>query len=65
MALVESGRALTYVLLHGNDPGSGWNESWLSDQEAQRLLTFLKEVIPDPTDYDLIADLQRRQERRR
>jgi hypothetical protein len=59
-SVLDSDRALTYVLLHGDDPSSGWTSSWLSDDEAQRLLMFLKEVIPRPTCYDLIADLERR-----
>jgi hypothetical protein len=60
-ALLDSDRALTYVLLHGDDPDSGWHSSWLSDDAAARLLALLKRIIPESTGYDLIADLKRRQ----
>lgn len=58
--VLDSDRALTYVLLHGYDPGSGWNTSWPSDEQAERLLAFLKEAIPNPVGYDLVSDLERR-----
>ena len=61
-ALLESDRRLTHVLLHGYDPASGWKSSWLSDDEAERLLALLKEIIPHPSGFDLIGDLQGRQE---
>lgn len=57
--LLESDRRLTYVLLHGHDPQSGWRPSRLSDEEAERLLVLLTKIITDPTGFDLIGDLQR------
>lgn len=59
MAVLDSDRMLTYVLLHGCHPDSGWNSSCLSDEQAERLLALLKEAIPNPAGYDLIADLER------
>ena len=64
LELLESDRTLSYVLFHGDDPASGWNASWLSDEQAEQLLAFLTEVIPNATAFDLIAELQRRRARR-
>jgi hypothetical protein len=57
--ILESDRRLTYVLLHGEELETGWDTSFLSDEQAQRLLALLKEQIPNPVGFDLIAALVR------
>ncbi len=59
-AVLDSDRALTYLLLHGDDLDTGWDTSFLSDEKAQQLLELLKELIPNPVGFDLITKLERR-----
>jgi hypothetical protein len=59
--LVDDPRMLTYVLLHGREHGAtGWTPDWLSDDEARRLLAFLRAELPNPAGYDLVDSLLRR-----
>lgn len=63
-AIADSDRALTYVLLHGDDElGTGWRSEDLTLTEAARLLEFLEREFVDPVGYDLIANLRRRLQR--
>jgi hypothetical protein len=59
-AILDSDRTLTYVLLHGDDLETGWDTSFLSDEQAKQLLAVLNDVIPNPLGFDLIAVLERR-----
>jgi hypothetical protein len=60
-AVVGSDRALVYVLLHGSDElGTGWDPSWISQEQAEALLRFLRQEIERPAGYELIAALERR-----
>jgi hypothetical protein len=53
-AVLDSDRKLTYLLLHGDDElETGWDTSFLSDEQAQQLLALLKELIPNPVGFDL------------
>ena len=53
-------RRWTYVLLHGDDIESGWSESWLSDEQATKLLVLLEPHFPNAVGIDLVEALQRR-----
>lgn len=59
--IVGSDKALIYVLLHGSDEfGTGWDPSWVSREQAEALLRFLRQEFESPAGYDLIAALERR-----
>jgi hypothetical protein len=63
--VVDSDRALTYVLLHGDDAlGSGWDPSWLTDEQASRLLTLLQQLLGDSVAYEILPRLSARAARR-
>ena len=53
-------RRWAYVLLHGDDLESGWSESWLSDEQANKLLALLEPHFQDPVGIWLVEALQRR-----
>ena len=60
-AVVDSDRRWAYVLLHGSDEfGTGWTPSWLSVEQAARLLRLLEAHIADDAGLDLVAALRRR-----
>jgi hypothetical protein len=50
----------SYVLFHGDDLESGWDESWLSDDQARKLAAFLTSHFSDTGCFDLVERLQRR-----
>lgn len=59
-AVLDSDRALRYVLLHGDDElGTGWDSTWLRRGQARDLLAFLEREIADPAGYELIPELRR------
>lgn len=49
-----------YTLLHGDDLESGWDESWLTDEQARKLVAFLAPFFPNAAAIDLVLRLQRR-----
>jgi hypothetical protein len=53
-------RRWTYVLLHGDDLETGWEASWISDEQARRLLALLDPHFPNPIGVWLVESLQRR-----
>ena len=57
--IAASDRRWRYVLLHGNDPASGWSSAWLSAPQANQLLALLKPHVPSPAGIWLIEDLNR------
>lgn len=63
-AIVDSDRALNYVLLHGDDElGTGWHSDDLTSPEAAKLLDFLEREFENPVGYDLITALRKRLKR--
>jgi hypothetical protein len=58
--VTSSDRRWGYTLLHGDDPSTGWNDTWLTDEQATRLLELLEPAIPSPVGIWLIENLQRR-----
>lgn len=59
--VVSSQRALTYVLLHGEDhAGTGWTSDWLKPPEAAAFLAFLERECSVQTGYEIFRDLRRR-----
>ena len=60
-AILDDGRAWIYVLLHGDDElGSGWDPTWISDEQARTLLSLLREFYVEPVGLDLLDGLERR-----
>jgi hypothetical protein len=60
-SVLDSDRALNYVLLHGDDaPGTGWTTDSLDAEQAQRLLTFLEAELGDGPGYEIVHVLRRR-----
>jgi hypothetical protein len=60
-AVVESERALNYVLLHGDDGlGTGWTPAWLPQQAAAAFLQFLESEFTVQTGYEIFRELRRR-----
>jgi hypothetical protein len=56
-----SDRGWTYLLLHGEDYlGTGWDVSWIADQQANELLDLLLPHFSNETGIDLIRLLRRR-----
>ena len=53
-------RRWAYVLLHGDDLETGWSESWLSDEQATKLLALLGPHFPNAIGIWLVEALQRR-----
>lgn len=60
----SSDRRWVYVLLHGYDPVTGWDESWLSAKQAFELLSVLERDLPSTSAYELVSDLKRRGNRK-
>jgi hypothetical protein len=59
--VAESHRGWIYALLHGDDYlGTGWDVSWITDQQAKELLDLLLANFGDQSGYDLIRLLKRR-----
>lgn len=57
-------RRWIYVLLHGDDIETGWTESWLSDEQATKLLALLEPHFPNAIGIWLVELLQRRRSER-
>ena len=61
MEVLESDRNWIYVLHHGSDEfGTGWNPTWISKEQAGKLLEIVKTKISNPIGYDIIRDLEKR-----
>ncbi len=58
--VLATDRRWRYALLHADDPGTGWDVSWLSDVHARRLLQLLEPLFPNPVGIWLVERLQRR-----
>ena len=59
--VADSDRRWAYVLLHGDDdPGTGWDTTWVSPQQAARLLDRLLIDAPCELGYDLVRCLRLR-----
>ena len=59
--MVESEKALTYVLLHGADEfGTGWDPTWLDDDQARALYKLLSEEIGGSAGFDILPTLEKR-----
>ena len=59
--VADSDRRWIYVLLHGTDePGTGWQTSWISPAQAARLLTCLVDDLSSETGYHLVHCLRAR-----
>ena len=60
-AVANSDRAWAYLQLHGDDsPNTKWNVSWISPQQAARLLKQLDRDLPCEAGYDLVRLLRQR-----
>ena len=60
-SVVDDERQWTYVLLHGADEfGSGWNSTWITKEQAGRLLTLVCTQYTNAAGLDLIRELQKR-----
>src|SRR5687767_4270574 len=56
-----SDRRRAYMLLHGDDaPGTGWNPSWISPEQAARLLQRLFLDISTESGFELIRASRQR-----
>ena len=59
--VADSDRRWAYRLLHGSDdPGTGWRSSWVSPEQATRLLDCLLIDLPGEGAYDLVRCLRLR-----
>jgi hypothetical protein len=58
-SVVDDERQWNYVLGHGADEfGTGWDTSWITRDQARRLLALLESHYTNPTGLDLIRALQ-------
>jgi len=57
---VSSDQRWRYTLSHGDDLESGWDESWLTDDQARKLVDFLAPLFPNTVAVDLVERLRRR-----
>ena len=59
--LLTSERTLNYVLLHGDDAlGSGWDPSWLTTEQAAKLLAYLEPLLGGSSGYEIVRRLRER-----
>lgn len=59
--VADSDRRWGYLLLHGDDrPGTGWDTSWISPEQAARLLARLRVDLPSEVGHDLLRRLRSR-----
>lgn len=58
--IASSDERWRYTLSHGDDLKSGWDESWLTDDQARELLAFLNPLFPNTVAVDLVVRLRRR-----
>jgi hypothetical protein len=49
-----------YTLDHGDDLDSGWDESWLTDEQARKVVAILGPLFPGTSGVDLVVRLERR-----
>ena len=62
-AIADSDRQWAYVLLHGDDYlDTGWDVSWVTPQQAAKLLAALLPDVPFYVGYDLVWFLRQRAE---
>jgi hypothetical protein len=60
-SVVDDERTWGYVLLHGDDEfGSGWNTSWITEEQASNLLRLLRSQYPSTDCYDIFPELEKR-----
>lgn len=60
-SVVESDKVLTYVLLHGADElGTGWDPTWLDDDQARALYRLLSEEIGGAAGFEILPALEKR-----
>ncbi len=61
LSLIEDGRRWNYVLLHGYDAGgTRWDASWITKEQAERLLMLIRLQHPNPAGLCLILELEKR-----
>jgi hypothetical protein len=53
-------RRWSYVLFHGDDLETGWDASWPSEQQAEKLLALLERHLDDTVGVELVDVLRRR-----
>jgi hypothetical protein len=60
-AVADSDRRWAYLLLHGEDElGTSWDVSWISPQQAAKLLSALVRDLPSAVGFDLLPLLRQR-----
>ena len=58
-AIADSDRQWAHVLLHGDDHlGTGWDVSWITQEQAAELLAALVHELPLEAGYDLMRLLR-------
>ena len=61
--VLDSDDSWIYVLLHGADEfGTGWDATWITAEQARRLLRFLERELEATSPFDLVRVLKRRLE---
>ena len=61
LLVIEDCRRWNYVLLHGYDAGiTRWDASWITKEQAERLLMLIRSEYPNPAGLSLIVDLEKR-----
>ena len=60
LSIIDSDKALVYLLLHGDELSTGWNTNFINDKQAFDLLTFLKTELPNSLGYDIVNVLEKR-----
>jgi len=59
--LLDEERRWTYVLLHGDDElESGWNTSWITREQAAKILCLLQTHYQSRVGLDLFVTLEKR-----
>ena len=62
-AVAADDRRWLYVLHHGDDElETGWSVSWLSDEQATKLLALLEPHFRNHASIELVEALQRRRD---
>jgi hypothetical protein len=63
--IASSDRSWIYVLLHGDDAlASGWDSTWVTQDQAEKLLRFLESELTTEVGYDLVRKLRERAKER-
>jgi hypothetical protein len=59
--VVNSDRTWIYVLLHGGDElGTGWDPTWITNEQAEKLLRFLESEVESEVGFHLLGRLRQR-----